>query len=830
LFTITTERYAPGVQQITNAIKPKTTDILPPNEDNAPDQPLGLRNFALHFETAFDPLTFKLAATYIGEKSSTLTTTNNEELWVVRIKSHENETGIACAVNYDRASYYAPQPLANFLFTLPNVDIYPFAYYTGKEIGSTKKTFYGIDSEAWAIDFLQNVETILSSDLSLPITMVDHLNKTPDGKGILAHLLKAKQTVADAIALQTIPILINNDQNEIGLGIAAEKLKQQLLINLYNGYQINAVVQYQIDIESPYPNQAQPIAPNYYGKPFIKNNPTLAGQKSEPANNYAFSSAKIPLKNFGQPENPESYLTYTFESKTPSLSANVKLPIHYHITHAEYNIQKLKENGHHLPDDLTNYEISSWLNFIIPFDVAVKKEAFTTIPVPLRSYPQLPTFGSQVFDPKIKELDTQEVSIADAKLSSFTFDYTVANFVAQDSYHIEVYFNADSNHTDQLQDSKDISTKQRALFNQLAQFETVSEDFTNYFQTNLPQVNKDISDDALATLTKTLSAYGDLANNVSDAWLKLYTKDLKQELTASLEVITAKFELIERAVDPENKNSLFEIVISNWSVRSGTKDVSYVGFPDIKMDGWLPELQDSISDDKNAANSDPIIVRYYRFEDQEKQYLTFNTAIDIKSRSVSFKDLSVLLIQNAWAGLWIQRNAELSNTQKTAPEFVYATPLNRFNNPIMPAVTVSNTFELAPPSPSENTLKDYIQSLLAKLLLTPENKTVPASLKMLIQYQFTPSDDSTAKMPVITLPIALMPPTLFNEDDIKGTGTAVNALTETILNWFAATQPLLNDGKIIFSTFFYSNLTGATNSLPLLILENLEIDVNKVRL
>lgn len=827
-----TAMYAPGVQQVISSVKPKTSGFPATSSLNTDDKSLALRNFALHFEQAFGERQFKLAATYVGKKNNTLTQTNNEELWVVRIKNtHDQSEGIACSVQYDQAYYYSPQPLANFLFGLQNIEIHDFDFYTGSQSGSSQRNFSGIDSEVWAQNFLQSVETILGSDMSLPITMIDHLNGTTDDNGILAHLLQAKQTVADAIGLQTIPILLHPDQQESGLALATEKIRQQLLINLYNGYMINTLVQYRVEVDTPYPNAAQQIAPNYYGKPFVHN------QVADDAKSYSFSTAKIPLKNLASdPGTKESYLTYTFEAKTPSLSARISVPVQYNITHAEFNIQKLKENANNLPEDLNNYEVSEWLNFIIPFDVAYTTMADTEIPVPLRQYPALPVFGSQIFNPKVENTAKDKITIEDAKLSNFSFDYTLDHFVAQDGYHFEVYFNADPEKIVDLQDSKSLSAKQKALFAQLAQFENVSKDFTDYFKTKLPHVSQDMSADERQTLTQMLSAYSDLVNQVGDAWLNLYTKDLKANLMTMLEVITATFEVTESSSDMDPDKGLFQIAISNWSVVSADKTISYVYFPEVSIQDWTSECYDyskindmdplPIPQGQDPAQYEQVILRYYRIIDGQKEYLSFTEGVQIRSRKITFKDLSVLLIQNAWAGLWIERNATLG-PYPTAPEFIYTTPLSRFNNPIMPSLKLNNTFKLQPPAPDQRKLKHYICSLLSKLLLAPDQSSASASLKILVHYKFTTSGQ-LGDMPYIQLPILLMPPTLFTKADVDGDGEAVNALNQTILSWFTDTQPIFNCGIITFSAFFYSNLTGTTNSLPLLVLDNLEIDIQNI--
>ena len=69
-------------------------------------------------------------------------------------------------------------------------------------------------------------------------------NGSVEEKGILAGLLDAKNDLAKAIAWQTIPILQDSEMQKAGWEVAREKLRQQLLINLKEGYSINVVVQY----------------------------------------------------------------------------------------------------------------------------------------------------------------------------------------------------------------------------------------------------------------------------------------------------------------------------------------------------------------------------------------------------------------------------------------------------------------------------------------------------------------------------------------------------------------------------------------------------------
>lgn len=814
--------YAPGVQEVITAIKPKSSGNT--GTDGTPaGNALGLSNFASHFEEAFGTEGVKLAATYVDEKSSP--TEQAEELWVVRVKALDsNQRGIAAAVDYSKACYYAPQPLANFLFSLPDVTVYGFDYYQGKTQGSTAVSFNEIDSESWAQHFLQVMETLLAPDMSLPINMLDHLNFVAEEKGILASFLSTKQTLADAIALQTISILEQPDQQPEGIAQATEKLRQQLLINLYNGYRINAVVQYPVDIKTNYPDNHQPVAPNYYGKPAVTTN------TRDHAENYSFSTAKIPLKVVSK-SNKTSYLTYTFESQTPALASSIDVPVKYHITHAEFNIEPLNAASDQLPADLKNYEVSQWLNFMIPFDVSYVKAAQTRIPIPLRQYPVLPVYGSQEFISNAESLLPGEQTIAQAKLSSFSFDYNLGSYVPQDQYNFEICFNASPEEQAMIHAAESITAKQKALFSEMARFEYVANPFMDYFKTRLPELNQDTSKATLEELTRMLKAFSEICDKVSESWLALYRKSLRSKLTLQPEVIKALFSTRERSSET---GSLFEIVVTGWSVKAGQKQIDYVPFPVIDLEGWLPEIYRSngtaiplLSPGEFPSSDEQVIFRYYQQQDQQKKYLSFEAGCRLRSRVVTFHDLSVLLIQNAQAGLWIQRNADLSQVYPTAKAFIYATPLSRFNNPVMPALNISHPFLLQPPSANKRQLKDYLSNLLSGLLSIRGKEVAPANLKVLVQYQYTMSG-KPGDMPVITLPVALMPPTLFTAEDISGTGPACTALNQIILDWFRSTEPVLNNGHLVLSATFYSSLTGTTNSLPLLLLQHLLIDVNKI--
>lgn len=834
--------FVENVQKTSSIAKPKSAGLTPPpssNPTDVKDSPLlALTNFAYHFEEAFGVQKLKITATYVRGEDSSLTTEKEEELWVVRFKEFGSAgVGIGYNIKFDEALYYAPQPLANFLISLRDIPIFPYAHYStiGAGASSVSKTFNDIDPEIWGSALLKTLELTFDPAMSLPITMIDHLNGSAKDQGILAGLLKAKETLAQAIAYQTIPILQDAIMQDAGWKIAQEKLRQQLLINLADGYAVNAIIQYNTAIESNYPDVNQKIAPNLYGKPFIELPEDLDAEK-----NYSFSTGKVPIRDLDNSDNDDqhSYLTYTFTTQNPTAESNLPLPINYQINHMEFDITTLGN----LPDandpsDLEKFDLSKWLTFIIPLNAQDSQSEISHVPIPIRQYPILPAFGSQIFQPNLLKSE-KTLTIEEAKLSSFSFDYKLNRFVAQDAYHFEVYFNAKKKDWEILETTKDLSPKQKALFSSLAQFNDVSNDFIATFREELPKVNADISTEKLDSLTKILGSYEDLATTAADAWLDLFSPDLEAAATPSVDVVKVFFDVNERGSktigNPADLDNYFEVLVRNWSATVEENPITYVNFPVIDIPGYFAEIRvcDTINctdpkllpDGANPADYAQVIFRYYTKNEGIRIYLTFEEGKAKANRTVTFIDMSVLLIQNGWAGFYVERNAEISGVKpplETSPEFIYSTPVRRFSNPITPSVNITDAIPIAPiEAPSDN-LIDYLKQLFTDLMSTPEGTITPVKLKILVNYEFSPVAEA------IKLPVLLIPPTVFSGADVAGTGDGIKALNNGIIDWFKVQTPIQNLGELIFSITFYSSIDG-DNTLPLLTIQDLTLAVEDV--
>ncbi len=781
---------------------------------------------------------------YPGMKLCTAYTKGKQqqELWVVRISSNTNHDGIGYSIKYKQAAFYAPQPLSTHLVTLENVPIYPYAEYkvapTQKDL--KRKSFSMIDPEVWAIDYLEAMETILSPEYSIPITMLDHYLDNKNENAFLRRMLNAKHKVAEAIAYQTIPIL--KDLDEKGLGVAREKLKQQLLINLLDGYKTNAIVQYNADIVSKYPDVSNPlfeVAPNLYGQPYViidEKSPSKIKDNDDDAN-FSLSTGKVALNGTDKDKQKSnnSFLTYLFNTQTENYQSEISLKIDYKVNHLEYDIRKLGDKVDQTDvDDIKNYSVSKWLSFIKPFSDS--KDIITPVPIPIRSYPKLPDWVSQQFNAEIQKKD-DVLNIEQAKKIDYEFSYVLPQYVAQDRQHLEVLFNC-KNINKYVEDEErlarstllsknnyDMIKLDRLLHESLAQFNEAKELIFNDLKYLLPQFNADNSKQS--NLVKLLDSYCTLVNSVATSWHDRFNPNKASGQSGSEpDVVAVNFVLEEGFMESEDNNKKpgrFQIVMTDWLATEGPekKKIDYISKPVVTIEKYHTEVKHIEKENK---------VVFYFFNEEKpggKKYLEFDgedEAVPPLARTIKFDYLDVLLLQNAWPGLHVERNANLSSDKekKTSDEFIYKTPMSRFVNPLTPLVERSNELDISSLiQQSEPDLTTVLAALLNELLsVKPQNKIRPTTLKIILSYSYRNIEKTG---PEIMLPCFLIPPKEINDTNKDA---EIKSLANAITNWFEKHQPVLTDGKLHFDTTFYSLL--ADNDLPILRLSGLFLEVDKI--
>jgi hypothetical protein len=264
-----------------------------------------------------------------------------------------------------------------------------------------EQTFTRIDMDDWAQLFLSAFDAVLSPELAGAIYLLD--------KDALGDILGSKKVLADAIAGKVKPVLQGESADRPK---AAEKLKQRLLMELAQAYEVNAVVQYPVAFATP----AEGGEVRLYGAPLIGN------VQNAP---YSLSNAKISAA-------AESSLDFLFSTQTVREEPVVGLDLKFKYSHLEYGISDQSQfNG---------YQSSSWLAFVLPPEAV--DLGHVDIPVVLRDFPEAPALLHQAA--RQSEGLQAGTSAEEALRIATGWDYLIRynqRFSAQDWLKVEVQFN-----------------------------------------------------------------------------------------------------------------------------------------------------------------------------------------------------------------------------------------------------------------------------------------------------------------------------------------------------------------------------------------------------
>ncbi|TPN85145.1 hypothetical protein [Aquimarina algicola] len=134
---------------------------------------------------------------------------------------------------------------------------------------------------------------------------------------------------------------------------------------------------------------------------------------------------------------------------------------------------------------------------------------------------------------------------------------------------------------------------------------------------------------------------------------------------------------------------------------------------------------------------------------------------------------------------------------------------------------MAETITIPQLSKGKDKLVDYLKKLLSDVMLTAEHKITPTRLKILVTYAYQNSSE------IINKPIVLIAPTLFSENDIKGTGKSIITLNKSIIDWFKDNTLIQDQAEIVFSITFFPNVNN-NQKLPLLPLESISIPIRYI--
>ncbi len=446
---------------------------------------VALDGFAAAFEAIFTTADWELrVGTGNGEPSQPRGAASRS-VWAVRLAKGASGKGLGFELGTGM-SYYAAKPLANALRS-GTVDVVAYATGSGLAPKGTPTTFDGVDLNVWAQAALGAIDTFLTPSFSSPALAVDAMGPDPDTQGVVAKVLRHKETLAGAIGDTVAPILVTSKTDADSLGAADEKLRQELLRELSAAYSVSAIAVCDVTgarYDGVLPAGVKP--PRFYGQPVRAAGGRLHAGAPGLGTNYALGSTRIPLTTKAD---GTTRMAFAFRSKNVTDATEVTLPLRYAGSYLEYDITSVP--------GIAGYEQSSRITFVtgpVARDLAGGEDL--RIPIPLRVLPAPPTLTVQTAQPWQQTAGDSGAPAAgvptpgDLARWNYGFGYIGSRF-AQDAARGTADFDVIPPRSQPPAPALLATTPDDSMFAALAQFVSVSAQIAADFQTALRGIGGD---------------------------------------------------------------------------------------------------------------------------------------------------------------------------------------------------------------------------------------------------------------------------------------------------------------------------------------------------
>jgi len=728
----------------------------------------GLTKFAEQFNAVFPNL--RLATGKVSDQTA--------DLWVVPfdasgISSVKVTRGVTVTVTGGSIPrYFALRPLYNKLINKKGLTLQTVSSDGNLAPGTKTTDIVNIDPEVWARRFLADLDLILKPPYSTAI----HANAS----STLTTLLDAKNSLVNGVADGLAAILDISDPNlSDGLADAKQALKNDLGVSLSKAYATNAVVQYDATIDST-------TTANFpHAK--LEGTPITGGEGQSLG--YSFTNAKTNLSE------SSSFVSFLMKVDDPDLVKDITISdLFYQYTHLEYDIKPISTGS-------STYDSSNWLTFVPPLtqhNCPSKIQADlgkATIPIPLRSYPTMPSFTGQTSHQTHSALPTKhknkkqvDKALSDAMQWTFGVSYTHEH-VAQDEVIMEANFNVQSvGAAWGAEDELDLATE-------LAQYIHVADTLWK-----MVAYYDDPSKGDATTAVNAATSLSTLIHNVATAWASFWPvgqslhQDALGEEMSSLPHLTAKFS-IEMNYD-NSGDKLKSITLTK------TED-----------DSWGPESGIYPYLTYTAPGEEPITINPPTPSNNTLIYtLPANTPSGaVAEITLEWKGLNLVTVQNGQTSLSVARNKDLMTGIPTTESFVYqtgevkapsiATPLNEWSDSL-DITSLGSTVEEA--------LKAMFKTLFKK-----NAEDILVTIGLFYGFDIASSKETSQEL-MTYHPIGLYPNLSLSAPYTK----AAQDIKNTLDTWKNNNCPNQQNGSWIFSLSFYSGI-NSNSKHPLMTLEHI---------
>ena len=259
---------------------------------SATSGPLSIAEFATQFEKAFAPYQLKVAtsrnqdAAHPGETKAGMWAVNLGDSGIRKFDILQNEP-----------RYYALRPLSTELKTFDRVPVSDYRSGIGLCWPPQIKNFESVDLDGWMRELLAAVDLALAAPYATAafrIAAAEGPQGFANSRGVFApgatgatcmpgpgatgafgprdydSLVQSKQDIADGMAKLVESILELGPANPIYLDEARQAARQQMLARLSDAYNFNALVQFPVNVQSPFSSTWTPTgitgaAPRFSG-------------------------------------------------------------------------------------------------------------------------------------------------------------------------------------------------------------------------------------------------------------------------------------------------------------------------------------------------------------------------------------------------------------------------------------------------------------------------------------------------------------------------------------------------------------------------------------
>jgi len=787
-----------------------------------------LDDFAKSFEEAFagSAGSLKLAT---GEDAQLAgrPAASDASLWAVRMAAPPRAAaaggdGFAYAIA-GKPVFYAPAPLSTELISSETpIKCYGYSRENGLSPTPTEaKTFNGIDLDQWASIMLGAIDLLLQPRYAIPTFAVDWLGNT----GYQAKILKAKYDLAGEIVTGVTNILtdppVSPQTDKDAFDDAREKLRQQLLIQLANAYDVDAIVQHKVDVAS---GGAGPAAPRLYGQPAAKlatapeRTRPLRGLAAAPDNaSFSTSSFKFALAQ------GTVWLSYPFRAKSAASQRDFALDIAYNPTQIEHQIAAVP--------GIDGYVASSWLGFVKPLPpVPVgggDPQVAVDVPVVLRAYPTPPSMQAQEAHGLSVDATGATERLREAKGWNYDFLYAKQR-VAQDRIHAQVHFNIPKGvRVSPLAEEDDVN-----LFVALARFTTVYPQIQQTFDQALAGIG--LGSDKGSTVFKqaalALDAFTRLIRDIGDIWKRWVAAGSHATDLAALRDSEVQFNFIIDET-PVPYGGVTALMVT---IRYTDPLPPNMTSPELVFDGYRP-APPPVAADAGGAAGDGVVISHIYLDDHGNP-LPYDTVADRRAR---FAALDAIQYQNAWSSLQITRNDLLVEGNPTRQPFIYTTPWVSFRNKLAPRLATDATIpieQVPTDAPQTRTMLGHLEALFDAFFY--QSAVEQQTIKLEVTYSFVPGDIAT--LPPVTIPVLLVPAADYvvpraaaapaaprpRRRAAIGNALELSALAETLRDWFHDNHVSRAGGTFNLSLTAFSALE--LNTQPLVQVPALTLDISYV--